>query len=131
LSTNAQDSLKAITETSSSTSQALVRDRSSTASRSSTRNVRQQPLPLQPLTEIAAGIRDIVAEFKADRERERGVVLAQEEEERSRLNIEVKQRLNSVEDRLAASEEKQNLMISILTRLDSKSREREKENVDT
>lgn len=71
----------------------------------------QQPLPPQPLAEIAASISGIVAELRADRE---GTGLGAQVEELSRLDAEVKELRQSVEEKLAASTQKTNLMLSIL-----------------
>jgi hypothetical protein len=49
-------------------------------------------------------------------------------EELLKVESEVKERLESVESRLAASEEKQDMVLSILLRMESQNKEKEKEN---
>ena len=71
------------------------------SSRPSQRRTRQQPLPPQPLADIAAGINGIVAELKADRE---AVAQGAREEELLRLDAEVKELCESIEARLAATD---------------------------
>ena len=78
------------------------------------KRARQQPLPPQPLAEIAAGISGIVAELKADREG-----TAQDaRSELSRLDAEVKELRESVETRLAASDQKISLVLNILLKME-------------
>jgi hypothetical protein len=98
--------------------------------RPSQRRAQQQPLPPQPLAEIAAGISGIVAELKADRE---GAAQAVQEEELSRFNAELKELREFVEARLAAFDRKTNFMLNILLRMEQQqNEEREKGNgVDT
>jgi hypothetical protein len=118
-----------------STSQSLINTSSSVSIREQTsrtttssnrfrqKRTQQQPLPLQPLTDIAAGIQSIAAEMKAERER---ATQALQNEELLRLDIKVAELQESIDKRLAESEKKQNIVLSILLKLESQqSKERE------
>jgi hypothetical protein len=110
------------------TSQSLINTLSSVSIREQTSRIttssnrfrqkrtRQQPLPPQPLTDIAAGIQSIATEMKAERER---ATQALQNEELLRLDIKVTELQESIDKRLAQSEEKQNIVLSILLKLES------------
>ena len=94
-----------------------------------------QPPPQQPLIDIAAGISSIVAELKAVREGAtvQGVQGVQAEE-LLRLDTEIKQLHKTIEEKLAESDQKQSVILSILLKMEAqqKGREGEKEKeVDT
>jgi hypothetical protein len=72
-------------------------------------------VPPQLLAEIAAGINSIVAELKADRE---GAGYSIQERELLRLDTEVKELRESVEARLAVSDQKTSLVLNILLRIE-------------
>jgi hypothetical protein len=86
------------------------------SNRPAQRRSRKQPLPSQPLTEIAASINGIVAKLKAETE---GAAQGTRDGEFSRLDAEVKELRKSINKRLAKSEEKQNVVLSILLRMES------------
>ena len=68
-----------------------------------------------------------MAEFKAEREGGVSIVPVAQEVKQSNLNVEVKKRLESVESRLAASEQKQNLVLLILLKMEERDKEKERE----
>ena len=87
----------------------------------------RQPPPSQPLADIAEGLQGLVAEFKAEREGGVSIVPVAQEVEQSNLNVKVKKQLKSVESRLAASEQKQNLVLLILLKMEERDMEKERE----
>jgi hypothetical protein len=113
--TNDQGSLNPFIETLASASQLSTSYSSSQIVRvRAAKRARRQPLPPQPLVEIAVGISGIVAKLKADRE---GTAQGARGEW-SRLDAEVKELRESVETKLAASDRKTNRVLSILLRME-------------
>jgi len=112
---NPQESLNSFVETPVLSSQSPASSSQTSCVQAPAKRARQQPLPHQLLAEIAAGISSIAAELKADRE---GTAQSARREEWLRLNAELKELYESIETRLAASNQKTSLMLNILLRME-------------
>lgn len=135
----ANEDLQVLSANLSSASQSLVHAESSasiygqqtsttaaSSSRPAQRRTRQQPVPPQPPTEIAARISSLAAELKAGR----AMPVQAVREEFLRLEAKVTEFQESVEARLAKSDQKTSLVLNILLRMEQQqNKDREKENV--